>query len=371
MAEKNKRGANWTTDEELALIDHANQREDALFGKMKGCGDVKIATIRQNGWKEICDILNARFTVRKRTAEEVKKKYYNLKQRSREKYDLQKRPKTGGGPAAKTTQAEELLISHMIEEKRTQLTGFPDGVDTDTIASQPECSGSWISRQKEALDAYKELSERNLVTTAKKMAVKIENFLDTHTVVTPVPRANDIHIMDTLKGISQSEVEQDESQSDLLVNYLCHTYSCLRNLKTPDLPSLINDLVIFIKENTYKESTQNEELDGQIEADKEPTCIEVNLVEEQEQNGERTSVPSSNPKGKGKGNIKRGRRSLAELEEENLMLDNERLREETKKIKMEQENLKLAKEVFILKKQTLICKLQSEFPDCVQILNEP
>ncbi|VDI37836.1 myb/SANT-like DNA-binding domain-containing protein 4 isoform X2 [Mytilus edulis] len=277
MAEKNKRGANWTTDEELALIDHANQREDALFGKMKGCGDVKIATIRQNGWKEICDILNARFTVRKRTAEEVKKKYYNLKQRSREKYDLQKRPKTGGGPAAKTTQAEELLISHMIEEKRTQLTGFPDGVDTDTIASQPECSGSWISRQKEALDAYKELSE----------------------------------------------------------------------------------------------STQNEELDGQIEADKEPTCIEVNLVEEQEQNGERTSVPSSNPKGKGKGNIKRGRRSLAELEEENLMLDNERLREETKKIKMEQENLKLAKEVFILKKQTLICKLQSEFPDCVQILNEP
>ncbi|XP_063405369.1 uncharacterized protein LOC134688518 isoform X1 [Mytilus trossulus] len=281
MAEKNKRGANWTTDEELALIDHANQREDALFGKMKGCGDVKIATIRQNGWKEICDILNARFTVRKRTAEEVKKKYYNLKQRSREKYDLQKRPKTGGGPAAKTTQAEELLISHMIEEKRTQLTGFPDGVDTDTIASQPECSGSWISRQKEALDAYKELSERNLVTTAKKMAVKIEKFLDTHTVVTPVPRANDIHIMDTLKGISQSEVEQDESQSDLLVNYLCHTYSCLRNLKTPDLPSLINDLVIFIKENTYKESTQNEELDGQIEADKEPTCIEVNLVEEQ------------------------------------------------------------------------------------------
>ena len=95
-------------------------------------------------------------------------------------------------------------------------------------------------------------SDRNLVTTAKKMAVKIENFLDTHTVVTPVPRANDIHIMDTLKGISQSEVEQDESQSDLLVNYLCHTYSCLRNLKTPDLPSLINDLVIFIKENTYK-----------------------------------------------------------------------------------------------------------------------
>ncbi|CAC5372927.1 unnamed protein product [Mytilus coruscus] len=56
---KNKRGANWTTDEELALIDQENLREDSLFGKMKGCGDVKIATIRQNAWKEICDISNA------------------------------------------------------------------------------------------------------------------------------------------------------------------------------------------------------------------------------------------------------------------------------------------------------------------------
>ncbi|CAG2222361.1 unnamed protein product [Mytilus edulis] len=65
------------------------------------------------------------------------------------------------------------------------------------------------------------------------------------------------------------------------------------------------------------------------------------------------------------GNIKRGRRTLAELKEENLILDNERLREETKRIKLEQENLKLANEVFILKKQSSICKLQSEFPDCV------
>ncbi|XP_063396584.1 uncharacterized protein LOC134681093 isoform X2 [Mytilus trossulus] len=65
------------------------------------------------------------------------------------------------------------------------------------------------------------------------------------------------------------------------------------------------------------------------------------------------------------GNIKRGRRTLAELEEENLILDNKRLREETKRIKLEQENWKLANEVFILKKQSSICKLQSEFPDCV------
>lgn len=37
---KNKRGANWTTDEELALIDLANLKEDSIFGKNNGCGDV-------------------------------------------------------------------------------------------------------------------------------------------------------------------------------------------------------------------------------------------------------------------------------------------------------------------------------------------
>lgn len=31
---KNKRGANWTTDEELALIDLANLKEDSIFGKI-------------------------------------------------------------------------------------------------------------------------------------------------------------------------------------------------------------------------------------------------------------------------------------------------------------------------------------------------
>ena len=81
------------------------------------------------------------------------------------------------------------------------------------------------------------------------MSVKIEDFLKTHKVVKPLPRANDTHIIGTLKGISESE---DDSETDLLVNYLCQTYSCLRNFKDHDLPSLINDLVIFIKENAYK-----------------------------------------------------------------------------------------------------------------------
>ncbi|XP_052101627.1 uncharacterized protein LOC127735488 isoform X2 [Mytilus californianus] len=91
------------------------------------------------------------------------------------------------------------------------------------------------------------------------------------------------------------------------------------------------------------------------------------------QNGVETSTQRSYTK-KAEENLKRGsnnRRTLAELEEENLILENERLREETKRLKLVQENLKLEKEVFILKKRSLMCKLQTEYLDCVQILSEP
>ena len=34
-------------------------KDEELFGKMKGSGDVKASTIRQNDWQAIADILNA------------------------------------------------------------------------------------------------------------------------------------------------------------------------------------------------------------------------------------------------------------------------------------------------------------------------
>ena len=47
MDTKGKRGSNWTIDEEMLLIEQSKLKDEELFGKMKGCGDVKASTIRQ------------------------------------------------------------------------------------------------------------------------------------------------------------------------------------------------------------------------------------------------------------------------------------------------------------------------------------
>jgi hypothetical protein len=54
-----KRGANWTSDEEIVLIEEVGKREEALFGKMKGDGTIKIGKLRNRGWREVVDVLNA------------------------------------------------------------------------------------------------------------------------------------------------------------------------------------------------------------------------------------------------------------------------------------------------------------------------
>jgi len=59
MDTKGKRGSNWIIDEEMLLIELSKLKDEELFGKMKGSGDVKASTIRQNAWQAIADILNA------------------------------------------------------------------------------------------------------------------------------------------------------------------------------------------------------------------------------------------------------------------------------------------------------------------------
>ncbi|CAG2214554.1 unnamed protein product [Mytilus edulis] len=75
--------------------------------------------------------------------------------------------------------------------------------------------------------------------------------------VNPLPRAKDTHIIGGLQGIS--ETDDHDSDTDSLVNYLCQTYSVLRNLKNQDLSSMINDLVIFIKERSIQDKDQPDE----------------------------------------------------------------------------------------------------------------
>ncbi|XP_062594597.1 uncharacterized protein LOC134256020 [Saccostrea cucullata] len=92
----------------------------------------------------MCFFFNIRqFSTTKRDADEVKKKYFNLKQRAKEKIDLIKRSvrQTGGGPAPPPlTSAEEALANSL--DGRPVVEGIDGGIDTDVIeeSSPAPCS---------------------------------------------------------------------------------------------------------------------------------------------------------------------------------------------------------------------------------------
>ena len=54
-----KRSANGSSEEEVVLVEEVGKREGILFWKMKGEGCFKIGEIRNRGWQEIADVLNA------------------------------------------------------------------------------------------------------------------------------------------------------------------------------------------------------------------------------------------------------------------------------------------------------------------------
>ncbi|XP_055957010.1 nuclear apoptosis-inducing factor 1-like [Patella vulgata] len=119
-----KRAANWSNAEEMVLIEECTKREETLFGKIKGCGALgKISKLKENGWQEVVDALNSQFITKKREIVEVKKKYHNIKQRSKEKLDQMKRPKTGGGPNQK--QATGTFKEDSADKTSTIMTPTP------------------------------------------------------------------------------------------------------------------------------------------------------------------------------------------------------------------------------------------------------
>uniref|UniRef100_K1QJN2 Myb/SANT-like DNA-binding domain-containing protein n=1 Tax=Magallana gigas TaxID=29159 RepID=K1QJN2_MAGGI len=127
-AAKRKRGANWSSEEQIVLIEEVLKYEDKLFGKMKGAGAKgKHGKIKEETWQSISDRLNSQFR-NERTSDLISKKYDNIKQR--DKIDGIRRPKTGGGPPpAPLTQAEEALYQAM--DTRPTIVGLVGGIDTD------------------------------------------------------------------------------------------------------------------------------------------------------------------------------------------------------------------------------------------------
>ncbi|XP_061186818.1 uncharacterized protein LOC133194936 [Saccostrea echinata] len=129
-AQKKKRGANWSAEEEIYLIEEVLKYEDQLFGKMKGSGvRGKHGRVKDETWRGTADTLSGQFK-NERTAETISKKYDNIKQRAKDKIDALKRPKTGGGPAkAPLTAAEECLLQAF--DGRPNIVRLNGGIDSD------------------------------------------------------------------------------------------------------------------------------------------------------------------------------------------------------------------------------------------------
>ncbi|XP_062597697.1 uncharacterized protein LOC134259115 isoform X2 [Saccostrea cucullata] len=147
-AAKRKRGANWSSEEEIVLIEEVLKFEGQLFGKMKVAGiKGKHNKIKEETWQSITDTLNLQFR-NERTSDTISKKYDNIKQRAKDNIDGIRRPKTGGGPPpAPMTPAEETLYQAM--DSRPNIVGLVGGIDTDVT--------KWRMSQVQAIELSTQL----------------------------------------------------------------------------------------------------------------------------------------------------------------------------------------------------------------------
>ncbi|XP_056015647.1 uncharacterized protein LOC125647757 [Ostrea edulis] len=136
MEEKQKIKRKWMENEETALIQYVLEREEELFGDMKGAGSKKKAALKREGWDEICQMLNSQFISLRREPDEIKKKFFNLRQRAKEKIDFIKRALrgTGGGPAPPPLTAGEEAVALSLQN-RPVAGGIDGGIDTDEAPS--------------------------------------------------------------------------------------------------------------------------------------------------------------------------------------------------------------------------------------------
>ncbi|XP_061165049.1 uncharacterized protein LOC133174023 [Saccostrea echinata] len=129
---KTPRRPNWTEKEKLVLVEAVRQREDRLFGKMKGSGGVKNVKLKEGAWEKVAEAVNAQSDTVERTVEEVWKQYANIKQRAKEKSDAIRRPVTGGGPKPPSPSPVETEILNHLEDRPT-LCGLSSGHDTEEV----------------------------------------------------------------------------------------------------------------------------------------------------------------------------------------------------------------------------------------------
>ncbi|XP_069105085.1 myb-related transcription factor, partner of profilin-like isoform X2 [Argopecten irradians] len=160
MADHNSQGGQerkkktvWTAEEEAALIQAVHSNENVLFGSMSGPGITKLTAKRKETWDNITQVLNSQFQNCRRETKDVKKKYFNTKQRAKAKLDSARHPGTGGGPPPESpSAAEEIILA--ATGSRPGMMGIPSGIDTDVLPICPErgvCSADSLNEIQAAL----------------------------------------------------------------------------------------------------------------------------------------------------------------------------------------------------------------------------
>lgn len=102
--EKAQRKSNFSIAETAILTEFVKENKEKLFGKLSPTLTKKD---KDDLWKDCADRISA-LGVEKRSAEDIRVKFKNLKGKSKESYQKLKndRNKTGGGPAINISNAE-------------------------------------------------------------------------------------------------------------------------------------------------------------------------------------------------------------------------------------------------------------------------
>ena len=119
------RGKNFTKTELLALVDAIEARRKFLFGPLQG--PTLTQYHRDRAWEKVVEAVNAVA----RTVNDIKKKFKDLKTRTKQKANAFKRStkKTGGGENEETplNEMEQKIISFIGTES---IEGIAGGIDT-------------------------------------------------------------------------------------------------------------------------------------------------------------------------------------------------------------------------------------------------
>ncbi|KAJ3640494.1 hypothetical protein Zmor_017859 [Zophobas morio] len=122
------RGKNFTKTELLALVDAIEARRKFLFGPLQG--PTLTQYHRDRAWEKVVEAVNAVAPV-VRTTKDIKKKFKDLKTRTKQKANAFKRStkKTGGGENEETplNEMEQKIISFIGTES---IEGIAGGIDT-------------------------------------------------------------------------------------------------------------------------------------------------------------------------------------------------------------------------------------------------